>query len=425
MSVVRAALVQTTWTGDKESMIARTRSTPARPPPQGAQVMCFQELFYGPYFCQVQDAAYYEYAESVPGPDDRALPGAGRASSAWCIVLPMYEQEQPGFLYNTAAVVDADGTYLGKYRKHHIPQVKGFWEKFYFRPGNLGFPVFDTAVGRIGVYICYDRHFPEGWRALGLNGAQIVFNPSATSRGLSSYLWKLEQPAAAVANEYFVGAINRVGVEDARRRRLLRHHRTSSTPRASSSARWRDRDKPELIVRDLDIDLLTEVRNRWAFYRDRRPDAYGDLRPDSRWTHVLIPGGTVVSPTGSSAHGRAHRRRADRRRCWPRATRAGQRPRRDRRRGHRRHRQVRDPRRHRLPHAHGAAVRRHLRLGHVRDRHPGGGVGRHDDDHRLRRAAHGRARAGRARGVARQGRRAVRHRLRLPPDHRRRRRRRR
>ena len=129
------------------------------------------------------------------------------------IVLPMYEQEQPGVLYNTAAVIDADGSYLGKYRKTHIPQVKGFWEKFYFRPGNLGYPVFDTAVGRIGVYICYDRHFPEGWRALGLAGAQIVFNPSATSRGLSSYLWQLEQPAAAVANEYFVGAINRVGVE--------------------------------------------------------------------------------------------------------------------------------------------------------------------------------------------------------------------
>ena len=130
------------------------------------------------------------------------------------IVLPVYEQEQPGVLYNTAAVIDADGTYLGKYRKHHIPQLHGFWEKFYFRPGNLGFPVFDTAVGKVGVYICYDRHFPEGWRALGLDGAQIVFNPSATSRGLSAYLWQLEQPAAAVANEYFVGAINRVGVEE-------------------------------------------------------------------------------------------------------------------------------------------------------------------------------------------------------------------
>ncbi len=177
--------------------------------------MCFQELFYGPYFCQVQDAEYYSYAESVPdGPTDRAVPGAGRASWAWCWCCRCTRRSSPACYYNTAAVIDADGTYLGKYRKHHIPQVKGFWEKFYFRPGNLGWPVFDTAVGRVGVYICYDRHFPEGWRALGLAGAQIVFNPSATSRGLSAYLWKLEQPASAVANEYFIGAINRVGVEE-------------------------------------------------------------------------------------------------------------------------------------------------------------------------------------------------------------------
>jgi beta-ureidopropionase len=138
------------------------------------------------------------------------------------LVVPIYEKEDEGFLYNTAAVIDADGTYLGKYRKTHIPQVKGFWEKFYFRPGNMGYPIFDTAVGRIGVYICYDRHFPEGWRALGLAGAKIVFNPSATSRGLSMYLWNLEQPAAAVANEYFIGAINRVGQGAVRRQRLLR-----------------------------------------------------------------------------------------------------------------------------------------------------------------------------------------------------------
>ena len=111
-------------------------------------------------------------------------------------------------------MIDAGGEFLGIYRKMHIPHVEGFWEKFYFRPGNLGYPIFDTVVGRIGVYICYDRHFPEGWRALGLAGAKIVFNPSATTRGHSKYLWELEQPAAAVANEYYVGAINRVGSED-------------------------------------------------------------------------------------------------------------------------------------------------------------------------------------------------------------------
>jgi beta-ureidopropionase len=188
----------------------------------------------------------------------------------------VYEQEQPGVLYNTAAVIDADGSYLGKYRKHHIPNLPGFWEKFYFRPGNSGYPVFDTAVGKIGVYICYDRHFPEGWRALGLNGAQIVFNPSATSAGLSDHLWKLEQPAAAVANEYFVGAINRVGTEELGDDDF---YGTSyfADPRGQLVGDAGARDHGELIIRDLDLSLIDQVRNTWAFYRDRRPDAYADL----------------------------------------------------------------------------------------------------------------------------------------------------
>ena len=210
---VNAAIVQVAWTGDKESMIEVHEKYVAEAAAAGVQVMCFQELFYGPYFCQVQDTEFYSYAEAIPEGSTTKRFQELAARHEMVLVLPMYEEEQPGFLYNTAAVIDADGSYLGKYRKTHIPQVQGFWEKFYFRPGNLGYPVFDTAVGKVGVYICYDRHFPEGWRALGLGGAQIVFNPSATSRGLSAYLWQLEQTSAAVANMYFVGAINRVGVE--------------------------------------------------------------------------------------------------------------------------------------------------------------------------------------------------------------------
>jgi beta-ureidopropionase len=273
--VIRAALVQAAWTGDKESMIKAHEEYARQAAAQGAKVMCFQELFYGPYFCQVQDKAYYGYAEPVPGPTVERF-GALAAELDMVLVLPVYEQEQPGVLYNTAAVVDADGRYLGKYRKTHIPQVKGFWEKFYFRPGNLGYPVLDTAVGRIGVYICYDRHFPEGWRALGLAGARLVFNPSATSRGLSSYLWQLEQPAAAVANEYFIGAINRVGIED-----LGDDDFYGTSYFVDPEGRFVDgvasAHDPELVVRDLDLDLLAEVRDRWAFYRDRRPEAYGSL----------------------------------------------------------------------------------------------------------------------------------------------------
>ncbi|MCU1379958.1 MAG: putative nitrilase [Acidimicrobiales bacterium] len=274
-NVIRAALLQAAWTGDKESMIKLHEERAREAASQGAQVICFQELFYGPYFCQVQDAAYYDYAESIPGPTTERFQQLAR-ETGMVVILPMYEQEQEGVLYNTAAVIDADGTYLGKYRKTHLPQVKGFWEKFYFRPGNLGYPVFDTAVGKVGVYICYDRHFPEGWRALGLNGAHIVFNPSATSRGLSGHLWKLEQTASAVANLYFVGAINRVGVEELGDNDF---YGTSyfANPRGEFVDGTASDREEELVVRDLDMDLLAEVRNQWQFYRDRRPDMYGPL----------------------------------------------------------------------------------------------------------------------------------------------------
>ena len=273
---VTSAIVQVGWTGDKESMIELHEKYVAEAAAAGSQVMCFQELFYGPYFCQVQDTEFYGYAEAIPdGPTTKRFQELA-AKHEMVLVLPMYEHEKAGFLYNTAAVIDADGTYLGKYRKTHIPQVKGFWEKFYFRPGNMGYPVFETAVGTVGVYICYDRHFPEGWRALGLAGAEIVFNPSATSRGLSAYLWQLEQTSAAVANMYFVGAINRVGVEPLGDNDF---YGTSyfANPRGQFVDGTASDRTEELVVRDLDLDQIEEVRSQWAFYRDRRPDLYGDL----------------------------------------------------------------------------------------------------------------------------------------------------
>jgi beta-ureidopropionase len=274
--IVRAGLVQQRWTGDKDSMIAAAVGYIEDAAAAGAQVVCLQELFYGPYFCQVQDAAWYSYTEQIPDGPTTALMRELAARLGVVLVVPMYEVEHPGVYYNTAAVIDADGSYLGKYRKTHLPQVKGFWEKFYFRPGNIGYPVFQTAVGTIGVYICYDRHFPEGWRALGLAGARIVFNPSATSRGLSSYLWRLEQPAAAVANEYYIGAINRVGVEPLGDDEFYGSSYFAD-PRGQLVGDAAADDKDEVIVRDLDMDKLTEVRDLWQFYRDRRPDQYGGL----------------------------------------------------------------------------------------------------------------------------------------------------
>jgi beta-ureidopropionase len=274
--LVRAALVQAKWTGDKASMLDQHEQYARQAAAAGAQVIGFQEVFSSPYFCQVQEAEHYRWAEAVPdGPTVGRFQALARELGI-VVVLPVYEVEQSGFYYNTAAVLDADGTFLGKYRKHHIPQVKGFWEKYYFKPGNLGYPVFETAVGRIGVYICYDRHFPEGWRALGLNGAQLVYNPSATSRGLSAYLWQLEQPAAAVANEYFIAAINRVGVEEYGDNDF---YGTSYfvDPRGQLVGEPASDKEEELVVRDLDFDLIDTVRQQWAFYRDRRPETYGPL----------------------------------------------------------------------------------------------------------------------------------------------------
>src|SRR5271167_312296 len=241
------------------------------------QVICLQELFYGPYFCAEQNARWYEMTERIPdGPTVTLMAGLARKHGV-VLVVPVYEEDLPGVYYNTAAVIDADGSYLGKFRKMHIPQCgPGFFEKFYFRPGNLGYPVFQTKVGKVGVYICYDRHFPEGARCLGLNGAEIVFNPSATVAGLSEYLWKLEQPAHAVANGYFVGAINRVGNEEPWKIGEFYGQSYFCDPRGKIIAEA-SRDKDEIVTADLDLDLIAEVRRTWQFFRDRRPDMYGDL----------------------------------------------------------------------------------------------------------------------------------------------------
>jgi len=243
---------------------------------QGVQMLCFQEIFTGPYFCPSQDSKWYGMAEKIPdGPTTQLMCKLAKKHNM-VIVVPIYEEEMTGIYYNTAAVIDADGKYLGKYRKNHIPQVAGFWEKFFFKPGNLGYPVFKTAYGNVGVYICYDRHFPDGARCLGLNGAEIIFNPSATVAGLSRYLWELEQPAHAVANGYFVGAINRIGKEAPWNIGEFYGASYFATPRGKIIAQASP-DKDELLVADLDFDEIREVRNVWQFYRDRRPETYSQI----------------------------------------------------------------------------------------------------------------------------------------------------
>src|SRR6266568_2685841 len=221
----------------KKAMIDRHLAYIQKAADDGAQIACLQEIFYGPYFCAEQTTRWYDFTEPIPdGPTIRLM------------------QELA--------------------RKPHV--APGFWEKFYFRPGNLGYPVFDLGFAKIGVYICYDRHFPEGARALGLNGAEIVFNPSATVAGLSEYLWKLEQPAHAVANGYFVGAINRVGVEAPWNIGEFYGQSYFCDPRGRIFAQA-SRDKDEVLTADLDLDMIGEARKTWQFFRDRRPDQYESL----------------------------------------------------------------------------------------------------------------------------------------------------
>ena len=283
--ITRAALIQASNPAPPDASIAETKKMMIdkhielikQAADQGAQVTCLQEIFYGPYFCAEQDTRWYEIAEQIPdGPTIKLMQGLAKQHKM-ILVVPIYEVDMTGVYYNTAAVIDEHGEYLGKYRKHHIPHCNpGFWEKFYFKPGNLGYPVFETSAGKIGVYICYDRHFPEGARELGLNGAEIVFNPSATVAGLSEYLWKLEQPAHAVANQYYVGAINRVGTEAPWNIGEFYGQSYFCNPRGQIMVEG-SRDQDEVIIADLDLDLIEEVRNTWQFFRDRRPESYTQI----------------------------------------------------------------------------------------------------------------------------------------------------
>ena len=261
----------------KQSMLDKHVAMIRKAAADHAQIICLQEIFYGPYFCAEQSIRWYDFTEPVP--DGRTIQFLRKLAAELRVVLvvPVYEVESEGVYYNTAAVIHNDGSYLGKYRKTHIPHVApGFWEKFYFRPGNLGYPVFDLGFAKIGVYICYDRHFPEGARALGLNGAEIVFNPSATVAGLSEYLWRLEQPAHAAANGYFIAAINRVGTEAPWNIGEFYGSSYFCDPRGQIIAQA-SRDKDEILTADLDLELISTVRKTWQFFRDRRPDMYDVL----------------------------------------------------------------------------------------------------------------------------------------------------
>jgi beta-ureidopropionase len=276
MRRVRAALIQAQANMSKQEAIDKHVKMIADAAGQGAQVVGLQEIFHGPYFCAEQDAKWYATAEPEDGPTVSRMREVAREHGV-VLIVPWYEEEQAGVYYNSACVIERDGTVVGKYRKTHIPHVGPcFWEKFYFKPGNLGYPVWETSVGRVGLIICYDRHFPEVARELGLKGAELVFNPSATVESLSKYLWELEQPAHAVANGFWIAASNRVGVEAPLNPHKFYGSSYFCSPRGKIVAQASDSDD-EVLVADIDLDEIREVRNTWQFFRDRRPETYGEL----------------------------------------------------------------------------------------------------------------------------------------------------
>jgi N-carbamoylputrescine amidase len=259
---------------------------------RGAQIVCMHELFRGEYFCRKEDAALFDLAEAVPGPATEALAKIAKKNKV-VIVASLFERRAAGIYHNTCAVLDADGTFLGKYRKMHIPDDPLYYEKFYFTPGDLGFPNFDTRYGRIGVQICWDQWYPEGSRAVALQGAQVIFYPTSIGwhpaekkefGAAQLDAWRTIQRSHAIANGVYVAVVNRVGFE--------------GNPKAGDTGLefWGNsfvadpfgevvaeasNDKEEILVVECDPAKSEDTRRNWPFLRDRRIDAYQPIL--NRW----------------------------------------------------------------------------------------------------------------------------------------------
>jgi beta-ureidopropionase len=247
---------------------------------RGAHIICLPELFNTMYFCVERRSQYFDWAEPIPGPTIERMSEVARETGT-VIVCPIFERAGATF-YNSAAVVGPNGRVIGKYRKSSIPfmdrarssEPRGD-EKFYFTPGDLGFPTFETPFGRIGILICYDRHFPEAARVLGLGGAEIVFVPTNTTR-MTRYLWDVELRAHAITNVYYVCGVNKVGVEIGGSSRD--HHGDSliCSPRGEILAQA-SATQEDIVIADVDLSVISELRALWGYYRDRRPDLYGPV----------------------------------------------------------------------------------------------------------------------------------------------------
>lgn len=285
-STWKLGLVQMTCSAKVEENVRKAEARVTEAAKLGAQCVCLQELFAGLYFCQGLDHDWFRLAEAIPGPlTDRFCKLAKKLKIV--IILPMFEKCAPGLYFNSAAIIDADGSLLGTYRKMHIPHDPQFEEKFYFAPGDLGFKAWDTAVGRLGVLICWDQWYPEGARLTALRGAEVLFYPTAigwlapekAEHGERQHQsWEIIQRSHSVANGCYVAAVNRVGHEAPNGAAGIEFWGRSfvSDPAGAIVAKA-STEKEEILITDIDTDLVRAQREVWPFLRDRRVDAYGEI----------------------------------------------------------------------------------------------------------------------------------------------------
>ncbi len=283
--MVTLALVQMTCAADLEANLNKAALRVREAAKSGAQIVCLPELFRSHYFCQREDASLFDLAEPIPGPATERLAQAARETGT-VVIAPLFERRAAGVYHNTAAVLDADGRLLGIYRKMHIPHDPLYYEKYYFTPGDLGFRTFDTRFGRIGVLICWDQWYPEAARLTALQGAQILFYPTAigwhprekAEFGSAQYeAWRLIQRSHALANGIYVAAVNRVGHEGPSEGGLEFWGGSFVSDPFGGISKQAAHDREDVLIVPCDLERLEEIRRNWPFLRDRRIDAYGDL----------------------------------------------------------------------------------------------------------------------------------------------------
>jgi N-carbamoylputrescine amidase len=284
--IVRLGIVQMRCTADPRENLAKAIARVEEAAARGAQIVCLQELFTSQYFCQVEDHKYFQLAEEIPGPSTEALSAVAKKLSV-VIVASLFEKRSAGLYHNTAAIIDADGSYLGKYRKMHIPDDPLFYEKFYFTPGDLGFKAWETRYAKIGVCVCWDQWYPEAARLTALAGAQILFYPTAIGWHPSEKghygkrqhdSWETIQRSHAIANGCYVAVPNRVGHEAPDGGDGIEFWGQSfvADPAGQIVAKA-SMDEEEILIVDADLDALDTQRTHWPFFRDRRIDAYGEV----------------------------------------------------------------------------------------------------------------------------------------------------